>query len=50
MRVSRLVAAAAANARAAGCDWLHVDFEPHLRDYYLDACGFRPTDAGLLRL
>ncbi|MFE2109791.1 GNAT family N-acetyltransferase [Kitasatospora sp. NPDC059463] len=47
---TRLVAAAADNARAAGCDWLHVDFEPHLRDYYLDACGFRPTDAGLLRL
>ncbi|WP_380283189.1 GNAT family N-acetyltransferase [Kitasatospora purpeofusca] len=47
---TRLVAAAADNARAAGCDWLHVDFEPHLRGYYLDACGFRPTDAGLLRL
>ncbi|MFB6893851.1 GNAT family N-acetyltransferase [Kitasatospora sp. NPDC056327] len=45
-----LVAAAADGARAAGCDWLHVDFEPHLRGYYLDACGFRPTDAGLLAL
>ncbi|MER7705926.1 GNAT family N-acetyltransferase [Kitasatospora sp. NPDC097605] len=47
---TRLVAAAADHARAAGCDWLHVDFEPHLRGYYLDACGFRPTDAGLLAL
>ncbi|MER5356127.1 GNAT family N-acetyltransferase [Kitasatospora sp. NPDC002551] len=47
---TRLVAAAAERARAAGCAWLHVDFEPHLRGYYLDACGFRPTDAGLLRL
>ncbi|MFE7560851.1 GNAT family N-acetyltransferase [Kitasatospora sp. NPDC057500] len=47
---TRLVAAAADNARAAGCDWLHVDFEPRLRDYYLDACGFRATDAGLIRL
>ncbi|MFF2658216.1 GNAT family N-acetyltransferase [Kitasatospora sp. NPDC058032] len=47
---TRLVAVAAENARAAGCDWLHVDFEPHLRGYYLDACGFRPTDAGLLAL
>ncbi|MFF2950021.1 GNAT family N-acetyltransferase [Kitasatospora sp. NPDC057965] len=47
---TRLVAVAAENARAAGCDWLHVDFEPHLRAYYLDACGFRPTDAGLLAL
>lgn len=36
--------------RAAGCEWLHVDFEPHLRGYYLDACGFRTTDAGLFRL
>ncbi|MFE6871416.1 GNAT family N-acetyltransferase [Kitasatospora sp. NPDC057692] len=47
---TRLVAAAADNARAAGCDWLHVDFEPRLRAFYLDACGLRPTDAGLLRL
>ncbi|MFB7469715.1 GNAT family N-acetyltransferase [Kitasatospora sp. NPDC056184] len=47
---TRLVAAAADNARAAGCDWLHADFEPHLRAFYLDACGLRPTDAGLLRL
>ncbi|AUY53293.1 GNAT family N-acetyltransferase [Streptomyces sp. CB01881] len=45
-----LVAAAADGARAAGCEWLHVDFEPHLRAFYLDACGFRSTDAGLLRL
>lgn len=34
---------------AAGCDWLHVDHEPHLASFYA-ACGFRPTDAGLLRL
>lgn len=47
---TRLVAAAAEGARAAGCDWLHVDFEPHLRPYYFGACGFRPTDAGLLAL
>jgi GNAT superfamily N-acetyltransferase len=47
---ARLVAAAAAEARAAGCEWLHVDFEPHLAKFYLDGCGFRPTEAGLLRL
>jgi GNAT superfamily N-acetyltransferase len=47
---ARLVAAAAAEARAAGCEWLHVDFEPHLEKFYLDGCGFRPTRAGLLRL
>ncbi|MEV6608456.1 GNAT family N-acetyltransferase [Kutzneria sp. NPDC051319] len=47
---TELVAAAATGARSAGCQWLHVDFEPHLRAFYLDACGFRSTDAGLLAL
>jgi ribosomal protein S18 acetylase RimI-like enzyme len=46
----QLVAAAASEAREAGCEWLHVDFEPHLSAFYLEACGFRPTDAGLLKL
>ncbi|MGZ0150015.1 GNAT family N-acetyltransferase [Kribbella sp. WER1] len=46
----QLVLTAAAEARAAGCEWLHVDFEPHLTAFYLDASGFRPTDAGLLKL
>lgn len=46
----QLVLIAAEEARKAGCEWLHVDFEPHLTAFYLDACGFRPTDAGLLRL
>jgi hypothetical protein len=27
-----------------------VDFEEHLRGFYFDSCGFRPTDAGLIRL
>jgi GNAT superfamily N-acetyltransferase len=45
-----LVAAAAAGARAAGCQWLHVDFEPHLAGFYLRHCGFRGTSAGLMRL
>jgi hypothetical protein len=30
--------------------WLHVDFAPHLWSFYFDACGFRPTDAGLIHL
>jgi GNAT superfamily N-acetyltransferase len=47
---TRLVAEAVAQARAAGCEWLHVDFDPHLRGFYLDACGFQPTEAGLVRL
>ncbi|AEV84725.1 putative acetyltransferase NSI [Actinoplanes sp. SE50] len=45
-----LVRAATAEARAAGCEWLHVDFEPHLEHFYLDRCGFRPTPAGLVHL
>ncbi|MFJ6939012.1 GNAT family N-acetyltransferase [Streptomyces sp. NPDC101132] len=45
-----LVAAAADGARSAGCAWLHVDFEPHLRPFYLGACGFRESPAGLLAL
>lgn len=45
-----LVAMAVEQARQAGCEWLHVDFEGHLRPFYLDACGFRPTDAGLIAL
>jgi GNAT superfamily N-acetyltransferase len=47
---TQLVARATTAAREAGCEWLHVDFEEHLRPFYLDACGFRPTDAGLIAL
>jgi GNAT superfamily N-acetyltransferase len=47
---TELVRRAAAAARDAGCEWLHVDFEPHLRGFYFDACGFRSTDAGVMYL
>ncbi|WP_218002523.1 GNAT family N-acetyltransferase [Nocardia brevicatena] len=47
---TELVRGAAEAAARAGCTWLHVDFEPHLRAFYFDACGFRPTDAGLIAL
>ena len=47
---TELVRRAAHHAKAAGCEWLHVDFEPELRPFYIDACGFRPTDAGLIHL
>jgi GNAT superfamily N-acetyltransferase len=47
---AQLIAAAAEGARAAGCEWLHVDFDPELKALYFDACGFRPTDAGLIPL
>jgi GNAT superfamily N-acetyltransferase len=46
----QLVAVAVENARIAGCEWLHVDFDDHLQKFYLDACGFRPTNAGLIAL
>jgi GNAT superfamily N-acetyltransferase len=45
-----LVEAATREARAAGCAWMHVDFEPHLEHFYRDRCGFRPTAAGLIDL
>ncbi len=32
-----------------GAEWLHVDFDPHLREFYRGS-GFRPTDAGLIHL
>jgi GNAT superfamily N-acetyltransferase len=47
---ARLVSVAGDAARTAGCEWLHVDFEPDLRDFYIGACGFQPTQAGLLQL
>ncbi|MPZ28146.1 MAG: GNAT family N-acetyltransferase [Micromonosporaceae bacterium] len=46
---TRLVAVAESRARA-GCRWLHVDFTEQLRTFYVDACGFRPTNAGLIAL
>ena len=45
-----LVAAAVAGSRAAGCRWLHVDYEPHLAKFYQEACGFGSTSAGLMAL
>jgi ribosomal protein S18 acetylase RimI-like enzyme len=45
-----LVRQAAEKAGSAGCEWLHVDFEPDLAPFYLGACAFRPTDAGLIHL
>ena len=45
-----LVHAAIDGARRAGCAWLHVDFEDHLAEFYREACGFRGTAAGVLRL
>ena len=47
---ARLVAIARDAAREARCEWLHVDFEDHLRGFYYEACGFVPTNGGLIEL
>ena len=47
---TRIVAVAETEGRAAGCEWLHVDFEPHLADFYFEACGFTLTPAGVIAL
>lgn len=44
-----LVKRAVDEARTHGCKWVHVDFEPHLKGFYVE-CGFGPTEAGLFRL
>ena len=47
---TELVRIAEQHAREAGCEWLHVDFDEHLAGFYLDACGFRSTPAGVIAL
>ncbi len=46
----QLIQAAREGAKAAGCEWLHVDFDDEHRDFYFDACGFIPINAGLMEL
>ena len=49
---TRVVRLAVEQAAQAGCEWLHVDFDDRdrLAGFYFDACGFRPTAAGLIQL
>jgi GNAT superfamily N-acetyltransferase len=47
---TQLVAVARDGARDAGCEYLHVDFDDDLKAFYYDACGFRPTNGGLIEL
>ncbi len=47
---THLVTWARDGAKAAGCEYLHVDFEDRLRPFYFGACGFAPANAGLLLL
>jgi ribosomal protein S18 acetylase RimI-like enzyme len=42
-----LMQAVTAEAFTAGCEWVHVDYEAGLAGFYENACGFRPTPAGL---
>lgn len=44
-----LVREATRIAGERGAEWLHVDFEAHLTEFYRN-CGFRPTEAGLIKL
>lgn len=46
-----VVRLAVRHAKAAGCEWLHVDFDAQYRSFYIDACGFIAAEgAGLIHL
>ncbi len=45
-----MIAAARHGARTAGCEFLHVSFDEHLRGFYIDGCGFAPVVGGLMEL
>lgn len=47
---TEMLAICVREARNARCEWLHVDFENPLRPFYIDACGFAPSNAGLIKL
>jgi GNAT superfamily N-acetyltransferase len=47
---TQLVHMAREHAKSVGCQWLHVDFDDSLGEFYYDACGFSPTSAGLIPL
>jgi GNAT superfamily N-acetyltransferase len=45
----KLVRLAAQLARSKRVEWLHVDYDPRLAEFYCH-CGFRETAAGLMNL
>jgi GNAT superfamily N-acetyltransferase len=45
-----MIAMARTQCRNAGCQWLHVDFDEDLAEFYFVACGFRPTTSGIMQL
>jgi ribosomal protein S18 acetylase RimI-like enzyme len=42
-----LVVRAIEQAKLRGVTWVHVDYEPRLKEFYA-MCGFRPSEAGVL--
>jgi GNAT superfamily N-acetyltransferase len=46
---TELVRRAATMARERGAEWLHVDYEPELENFYR-GCGFRHSAAGVMEL
>jgi len=46
---TQLVREAVELTRSKGVEWLHVDYEPRLVDFY-NKCGFRTTEAGVMNL
>jgi GNAT superfamily N-acetyltransferase len=47
---AHLVETAKRESAAAGCEWLHVDFEAYLSHFYFESCDFTPSSAGIIRL
>ena len=47
---TELVRIAVEQAKRAGCEWLHVDYDDELTPFYVGACHFRPTPAALVHL
>lgn len=45
-----LVRRAVEGAAAAGCAWVHVDFEAALEPFYVTRCGFAPSAAAVRAL
>lgn len=45
-----LIEVARDRSKSAGCEWLHVDFDDHLKPFYFGAAGFTPTNGGLINL
>ncbi|MBJ7325394.1 MULTISPECIES: GNAT family N-acetyltransferase [Nocardiaceae] len=47
---TQLVSYIVSDLRTTDVEWLHVDYEAQLDEFYSIACGFDSTSAGILRL